>query len=630
MQRISIALLFCFSFAVFAAADEMPSRQCAITPAASEMLQDPEEERACPPLTPFQAIGNTDHDAIRSNPGQAGVPVDVWNRCRYVDNSSSDKPLFVPFKSETEWFAFIGGYPEYVSLATCARPETKTILPSADCLDPSPASYAVNLPYARTGTVKSESRSFVCAEPTEGCPGWTQTAQVTYTALNADVNTPTWAAGTPTYGGSAPDPETCTIAGACGPAHGQAVVSAPSSGLCDAGDATAISGSGPWSWNCLGSNGGGDASCTAPISAQAGVCGAANGVQVSSAPTSGLCTTGTASEVTGSGPWAWSCVGIGEGEDASCSALAPAPMCNTWWANTGAKLPSNLARSKVAVLGDYVYLFGGADGTGGSVDIIYRAPASNPTSWVNTGAKLPTGLSNFPHAVIGDYIYIFGGYLNDTSTNKIYRAPVSNPTSWTYTGKTLPVDANWSPQAAAVAVLDNYVYIFGGFSKNTYLKSIYRAPIADPTNWTLLSATLPVGLSTSSVAVVGNYVYLFGGRVSNSQTTSAIYRAPVSNPTSWSDTGADLPIAFGNSNLAIIGNYIYLFGANTGPGNAIYRAPVSSPLSWTTTCATLPGNVVGFSNLAIVGDYVYLFGGLNGPEAYTNKIYRAPLAHYLE
>jgi hypothetical protein len=52
-----------------------------------------------------------------------------------------------------------------------------------------------------------------------------------------------------------------------------------------------------------------------------GACGPANGVPVTSAPTSGLCQTGTPSAVSGTGPWTWSCAGANRGSTAEC--LAP-------------------------------------------------------------------------------------------------------------------------------------------------------------------------------------------------------------------------------------------------------------------------------------------------------------------
>lgn len=52
-----------------------------------------------------------------------------------------------------------------------------------------------------------------------------------------------------------------------------------------------------------------------------GACGTANGTLVTVAPSTNLCVTGTASSVTGTGPWSWTCDGANGGTTASCSAL---------------------------------------------------------------------------------------------------------------------------------------------------------------------------------------------------------------------------------------------------------------------------------------------------------------------
>jgi photosystem II stability/assembly factor-like uncharacterized protein len=51
-----------------------------------------------------------------------------------------------------------------------------------------------------------------------------------------------------------------------------------------------------------------------------GQCGSANGVSVTSAPTTNLCKTGAPSNVNGSGPFTWSCMGSEDGSTATCSA----------------------------------------------------------------------------------------------------------------------------------------------------------------------------------------------------------------------------------------------------------------------------------------------------------------------
>jgi len=116
--------------------------------------------------------------------------------------------------------------------------------------------------------------------------------------------------------------------GQCGSANGTTVASRPTSNLCSRGSASAVSGSGPWNWSCDGQYGGSPASCSAnripPVNGQ---CGSANGTTVASRPTSNLCSRGSASSVSGSGPWNWSCAGQYSGSPASCSAnKAPDPV----------------------------------------------------------------------------------------------------------------------------------------------------------------------------------------------------------------------------------------------------------------------------------------------------------------
>ncbi len=73
-------------------------------------------------------------------------------------------------------------------------------------------------------------------------------------------------------------------------------------------------------------------SCEAPVTPVNGVCGSSNGGTFSSAPNTGLCSTGNASAVNGNGPWNWSCAGLNGGSTAYCSAQVinnPGPTCQT-------------------------------------------------------------------------------------------------------------------------------------------------------------------------------------------------------------------------------------------------------------------------------------------------------------
>jgi hypothetical protein len=84
-----------------------------------------------------------------------------------------------------------------------------------------------------------------------------------------------------------------------------------------------VNGSGPWSWTCRGENNGSNVYCSANKTQTSthGQCGSSDNGTFSSAPATNLCYIGTASAVSGSGPWSWACSGENNGTPASCSAL---------------------------------------------------------------------------------------------------------------------------------------------------------------------------------------------------------------------------------------------------------------------------------------------------------------------
>ncbi len=291
---------------------------------------------------------------------------------------------------------------------------------------------------------------------------------------------------------------------------------------------------------------------------------------------------------------------------------------NSGWVNTGSVLPAAVMEGRAAVIGGYVYLFGGWR-SGSVLNTIYRAPLATPTIWASAlGVTLPGAVEGQSVVVIGNYVYSFGGYNGSSWSRVIYRAPVADPTTWTNTGALIPVGLS----DPAVAIIGNYIYLFGGGTGVlTNTNAIYRASLADPLTWTTTGATLPASLKSGQIAVIGNYVYLFGGSLGNGTEVNTIYRAAVSDPLTWSNTGATLPINMSNGQLAIIGDYVYIFATNSG-GATIYRAALATPTVWAATGSSLPAYLEN-SAVAIINNNVYLFGGYT--TVATNLIYRAPL-----
>lgn len=109
--------------------------------------------------------------------------------------------------------------------------------------------------------------------------------------------------------------------GVCGTAISTPTESAPAANLCSSGNASAVTDGGTtWGWTCNGISGGTSVNCATGHIAD-GDCGPANGRTYETEPTSGLCTAGVASAVTPVGRnWDWNCAGVSGGTDASCTA----------------------------------------------------------------------------------------------------------------------------------------------------------------------------------------------------------------------------------------------------------------------------------------------------------------------
>jgi hypothetical protein len=129
-----------------------------------------------------------------------------------------------------------------------------------------------------------------------------------------------------------------SILGKCGSADETEVSTKPSGGaLCNGGEATTVSGTGPWTWDCVA--GGVTDDCTAYPKA---ACGSSNGLALTEAPTEGFCQLGTKTNFVGgaAGPWTWACVA--GPSTVNCSASkGSGPICGSKAGIVSAVAPTN-------------------------------------------------------------------------------------------------------------------------------------------------------------------------------------------------------------------------------------------------------------------------------------------------
>jgi hypothetical protein len=310
--------------------------------------------------------------------------------------------------------------------------------------------------------------------------------------------------------------------GACGSSNGESLASAPTANLCGAGAASTVTGSGPWSWTCAGSSGGSTATCSATKVASAppvnGACGSSNGGSLTSAPTANLCTAGTASTVTGSGPWSWSCAGSNSGSTATCSVSVKTASGST--GSTGA---------------------GGADPTSGVLPSYNDAYAN----WKNAGMQSVGGIPT--RTTVCATISPLGGGKDDSTqiNNAIASCPAGDVlmlAAGTFTvmeGETININkaitlrgtgacnGSTSPYCATVineangAVMNSYIC---GQSSCAYNPLILAGPPQWTTSWTPTKLTADAAQGATSVQVASATGFAVGQWVLIDEASGAAYQ----------------------------------------------------------------------------------------------------------
>jgi hypothetical protein len=194
----------------------------------------------CP--SPLQKDDKIDRNASAwSCPGESDNLMKLSYRsgleyCVYVDNrSEDDSTFFIPVRTRFEWLSFYHNLPVKVSIRY-GCPGTQLQNPcdasaASQSQDPAPDGTYVTM------SSKGKDYTYECVvDNAPGCGQWKLT------------------------GGGGCKPK---IEGVCGASRGLSFASIPTDNLCATGDASVVSGSGPWSWSCLGSEGGKNETCVA-------------------------------------------------------------------------------------------------------------------------------------------------------------------------------------------------------------------------------------------------------------------------------------------------------------------------------------------------------------------------------
>lgn len=239
-------------------------------------------------------------------------------------------------------------------------------------------------------------------------------------------------------------------------------------------------------------------------------------------------------------------------------ALNPFPAASQdvgQWDETLAPMPTARQEIGVGALQGKVYVIGGFDDEGQSVNTVARYdPALDAWEPVpDLPAEFP--LNHVNVSVVGDFLYVLGGLRRGFSA--VDTVFCFDPSTDTWSPKMAMPSARGS---CGVAAIGAKIYVAGGIPGFRNREMAVYDTIAD--QWTELSS-MPTGRDHLAAAAVDGKFYAFGGRTTilDLEAATEVFD-PVTN--TW-EQRAPIPTPRGGIAAAAVGALIYVFGGEGNP-----------------------------------------------------------------
>ena len=263
----------------------------------------------------------------------------------------------------------------------------------------------------------------------------------------------------------------------------------------------------------------------------------------------------------------------------------------------GASMPTPRSAAFAGVIGQKIYVVGGANNSGFlNVNEVYDTTTN---SWT-TAAPMPTARWAGAGAVVNNILYTIGGGVTGGG-NAVNTVEAYDPSTDTWSAKApVPISIN----SISAVVSGGVNYIVGGFSGGVRLSDVFSYnPATD--SWSKL-APLKVGKSGSALGLFGGEIVSAGGLTGSGTTVDAESYSIAGN--AWTQL-APLPGARQAGCFGAFGNMLYLAGGDAGADGPILDTTIAyneSTNSWQSGLSVMPSP--GGSS-AGVGGLLYCFGG---------------------
>jgi N-acetylneuraminic acid mutarotase len=270
------------------------------------------------------------------------------------------------------------------------------------------------------------------------------------------------------------------------------------------------------------------------------------------------------------------------------------------------QLPAAVYRTVAVSAGGRIYVLGGLDSAGVTVDSVEAFDPRDGSVQAAGTLALPTHGS--AAVQLGGRILIFGGASTSVhDTVQQYFAA---------TGRSRVIATMPTVRAdVTAAVAAGRAILVGGFDGSGPQATVWQT--TDGMHFTV-AAHLPQPVRYPAVAAVGDAVYVFGGLISGGEYTGdftdAVQRVDPARGTAT--VVARLPTPLAHAMAAVVGGRLYVLGGSTpaGPSSAIERFdPTRDRL---TPAGRLPQPRTDAA-VAVAGSTIYLLGGISssGPVA---------------
>jgi Kelch motif len=249
----------------------------------------------------------------------------------------------------------------------------------------------------------------------------------------------------------------------------------------------------------------------------------------------------------------------------------------------------------------YVFLLGGIDAGGSTVDTVYRLDPATGTTKLVGALQAPT--HGGAALLLRQRAVVFGG---------------AGPPVYDFVQEFEPASARArvvgrlpAPRAdLAAAGVGPKVVVAAGFDGTGPLDTVLAT--TDERHFHLL-ARLPRAVRYPAVAVVGTSVYLFGGLEFGGEYTGTFSRAiqRVDLSSGRASVVGRLPTSYAHAMATVRDGQVFVLGGSTSTGasSAILRFDPKSGV--VSRAGTLPERVAD-RGIATIGDTTYVIGGISG------------------